>query len=55
VCPAAPTLVAEHRRHVTDIHDTVIYELGLDPHRLEVSGHKCLEFGFGQLIREILA
>ena len=44
----------EHRHYVTDIHATVLHQLGLDPRRLEVPGHKRLEIDFGQPIREIL-
>jgi hypothetical protein len=43
------------RHYVTDIHATVLHQLGLDPRRLEVPGHKRLEIDFGQPIREILA
>jgi hypothetical protein len=45
----------ENRHYVTDIHATVLHQLGLDPHRLEVPGHKRLEIDFGRPIREILA
>jgi hypothetical protein len=44
-----------HRHYVTDIHATVLHQLGLDPHRLEVPGHKRLEIDFGKPIHEILA
>ena len=44
----------EHRHYVTDIHATVLHQLGLDPRRLEVPGHKRLEMDFGQAIREIV-
>lgn len=37
----------EHRHYVTDIHATVLRQLGLDPRRLEVPGHKRLELDFG--------
>jgi uncharacterized protein (DUF1501 family) len=43
------------RHYVTDIHATVLHQLGLDAHRLEVPGHKRLEIDFGQVIRDILA
>jgi hypothetical protein len=46
---------AEHRHYVTDIHATVLHQLGLDPRRLEVPGQKRLEIDFGHPIREILA
>ena len=44
----------EDRHYVTDIHATVLHQLGLDPRRLEIPGHKRLEIDFGQPIREIL-
>ena len=45
----------EHRHYVTDIHATVLHQLGLDPRRLEVPGRKRLEIDYGTPIREILA
>jgi hypothetical protein len=45
----------EHRHYVTDLHATVLHQLGLDPHELEVPGRKRLEIDFGEPIREILA
>jgi hypothetical protein len=45
----------EHRHYVTDIHATVLQQLGLDPHRLEVPGHKRLEMDFGKPIKEVIA
>jgi hypothetical protein len=45
----------EHRHYVTDIHATVLHQLGLDPHQLEVPGRKRLEIDFGKPITEILA
>ena len=45
----------EHRHYVTDLHATVLHQLGLDPRRLEVPGHKRLEIDFGKPIEEILA
>lgn len=45
----------EHRHYVTDIHATVLHQLGLDPRRLEIPGQKRLEIDFGAPIREILA
>ena len=46
----------ENRHYVTDIHATVLHQLGLDPRRLEVPGQKRLEIDFGQADpREILA
>lgn len=45
----------EHRHYVTDIHATVLHQLGLDPRKLEVPGHKRLEIDFGEPIRQIIA
>jgi hypothetical protein len=45
----------EHPHYVTDIHATVLNQLGLNPHRMEVPGRKRLERDFGKVIREILA
>jgi len=45
----------EHRHYVTDIHATVLRQLGLDSHKLEIPGHKRLEIDHGQPIREIIA
>ena len=45
----------EDRHYVTDIHATLLHQLGLDPRRLEVPGHKRLEIDFGHVIRDILA
>jgi len=44
----------EHRHYVTDIHATVLHQLGLDPRKLELPGHKRLEIDFGKPIREII-
>ncbi|MDR3636131.1 MAG: DUF1501 domain-containing protein [Isosphaeraceae bacterium] len=45
----------ENRHYVTDIHATVLHQLGLDPRRLEVPGHKRLEIDYGQPIQQIIA
>jgi hypothetical protein len=45
----------EDRHYVTDIHATVLHQLGLDPHKLEVPGRKRLEIDYGQPIRAIIA
>lgn len=45
----------EHRHYVTDIHATVLHQLGLDPRRLEIPGRKRLEIDYGEPIREIMA
>ncbi len=46
---------AEYRHDVADIHATVLTQLGLNPHSLEVPGKKRLEIEFGKPIREIIA
>jgi hypothetical protein len=45
----------ENRHYVTDIHATVLQQLGLDPRKLEVPGHKRLDIDFGKPIKEIIA
>lgn len=45
----------ENRHYVTDIHATVLHQLGLDSRRLEVPGYKRLDIDHGRVIREILA
>ncbi|HUG18075.1 MAG TPA: DUF1501 domain-containing protein [Planctomycetaceae bacterium] len=45
----------EHRHYVTDLHATVLHQLGLDHKKLEIPGHKRLEIDFGSPIREIIA
>jgi hypothetical protein len=44
-----------NRHYVTDIHATVLRQLGLDSHQLEVPGRKRLEMDHGEVINEILA
>lgn len=46
---------AEHPHYVTDIHATVLHQLGLDPQALEVPGRKRLAIDIGQPIHEIMA
>jgi hypothetical protein len=48
-------MAVENRHYVTDIHATVLHQLGLDSRRLEIPGRKRLEMEFGRVIREILA
>jgi hypothetical protein len=48
-------LATENRHYVTDIHATVLHQLGLDSRRLEVPGRKRLEMEHGRVIREVLA
>jgi Protein of unknown function (DUF1501) len=45
----------EDRHYVTDIHATVLQQLGLDPHKLEIPGRKRLEIDFGEPIHAIIA
>jgi hypothetical protein len=45
----------EDRHYVTDIHATVLHQLGLDAHKLEVPGRKRLEIDYGKPIQEIIA
>ena len=45
----------EDRHYVTDVHATVFQQLGLDPRRLEVPGHKRLDIDYGKPISAILA
>lgn len=44
----------EHPHYVTDVHATLLHQLGLDAHRMEVPGHKRLDEDFGHVIKEIL-
>jgi hypothetical protein len=45
----------EHRHYVTDIHATILRQMGLDSRRLEVPGRKRLDIDHGKPIMEILA
>jgi Protein of unknown function (DUF1501) len=45
----------EERHYVTDLHATVLHQLGLDPRKLEVPGRKRLEIDFGKPIKDIIA
>lgn len=45
----------EHRHYVTDIHATIMRQLGLDAARLQVPGHKRLEIDLGKPIEAILS
>ncbi len=47
--------ITEHRHYVTDLHATVLHQLGIDPRKLEVPGRKRLELDFGKPITEIIA
>ena len=46
---------AENRHYVTDIHATILHQLGLDSRRLEIPGRKRLEIDHGRPISEIIA
>ncbi len=45
----------EDRHYVTDIHATVLHQLGLDPHRLAIPGRKRLEMEVGNPIKQVIA
>ena len=45
----------ENRHYVTAIHATVLQQLGINPHTLEIPDQKRLEIYFGAPIREIIA
>lgn len=45
----------EDRHYVTDIHATILHQLGLDPRRLTIPGRVRLEIDYGKVIREIIA
>ncbi|MFN9971884.1 MAG: DUF1501 domain-containing protein, partial [Phycisphaerae bacterium] len=45
----------EDRHYVTDLHATVMHQLGLDPRRLEIPGRKRLDMDFGVPIHAVLA
>jgi hypothetical protein len=46
---------AEHPHYITDIHATVLHQLGLEPQRLDIPGRKRLDIDRGEVIQEILA
>jgi hypothetical protein len=45
----------ENRHYVTDIHATILHQLGLDSRRMEIPGRKRLDIDFGKPISEIIA
>ena len=45
----------ENRHYVTDIHATVLHQLGLDSRKLEVPGRKRIDIDHGHAIKEIMA
>jgi Protein of unknown function (DUF1501) len=46
---------SEHRHYVTDIHATILHQLGLDSRKLEIPGRKRLEIDHGKPIFEIIS
>jgi hypothetical protein len=44
----------EHPHYVTDVHATILNQLGLNPHRMEIPEHKRLEQDFGHIIHDII-
>ncbi|MDA1233018.1 MAG: DUF1501 domain-containing protein [Planctomycetota bacterium] len=46
---------AEDRHYVTDIHATLLHQLGLNPRELAILGRKRLEKEFGNPIHEVIA
>jgi uncharacterized protein (DUF1501 family) len=44
----------EHRHYVTDIHATILHQLGLDPRRLAIPGRKRLEREYGRPIQAVI-
>ena len=45
----------EDRHYVTDIHATLLHQLGLDPREMTLPGRKRLEKDFGAPIRQIIS
>jgi Protein of unknown function (DUF1501) len=45
----------ENDHYVTDVHATILHQLGLDHRSLQVPGHKRLERDFGEPMHEIIA
>ncbi|PHR95065.1 MAG: sulfatase [Blastopirellula sp.] len=45
----------ENRHYVTDIHATILHQLGLDPHQMVVPGRKRLEKEIGKPIHQVIA
>ncbi len=45
----------EHPHYVTDVHATIMKQLGINAKKLEVPGHKRLEMDYGKPIDEIIA
>ena len=45
----------EDRHYVTDIHATILHQLGLDSRALEIPGRKRLDIDHGSPITQIIA
>jgi hypothetical protein len=45
----------EDRHYVTDVHATILHQLGLDSRKLEIPGRKRLDVDHGNVIKEILS
>ena len=45
----------ENRHYITDLHATVLHQLGLDSRKLEIPGRKRLDIDHGTPIRDIIA
>jgi uncharacterized protein (DUF1501 family) len=45
----------ENRHYVTDVHATILHQLGLDSRKLEVPGRKRLDIDHGEVIKDVLA
>jgi hypothetical protein len=45
----------ENRHYVTDLHATILHQLGLDPRKLDFPGQKRLKIDYGHPIHEIIA
>lgn len=45
----------ENPHYVTDVHATIMKQMGLDARRMEVPGHKRLEVDYGEPIHDIIA
>jgi len=48
-------MAVEDPHYVTDLHATVLHQLGLDARRMEVPGRKRIEMDYGEVIKEIIA
>ena len=44
----------ENPHYVTDVHATLLHQLGLEAERMEVPSHKRLEADFGHIIKDII-